>query len=86
MREVGKIPNTQQKWNLQLYRKANGTIPVKEFLESLSNKLQAKALRDIELLEKYGTNLREPHVKSIIGSEYSGICELKIRFSNDKLQ
>lgn len=73
MREVGKIPNTQQKWSLQLYRKANGAVLVNEFLESLSSKLQAKALRDVELLEKYGTNLREPHVKSISGSEYNGI-------------
>lgn len=56
---------------------------MKEFLKSLSPKLQAKALHDIELLEEFGEALREPHVKAIKGSKYKGIYELRIKFASD---
>lgn len=46
-------------------------------------KLQAKALHDIELLEEFGEELREPHVKAIKGSKYKGIYELRIKFAGD---
>lgn len=68
---------------LEFYMEENGNVPVKEFLMSLPSKLRAKAFSDIELLEKHGSDLREPHVKAIRGSGNRGLFELRIRFSSD---
>jgi len=66
-----------------LYSKENGKVPVKEFLLSLSPKLRAKAFHDIELLQKYGNELRKPYVKQLKGKENRDLFELRIKFSND---
>lgn len=50
-------------WEVEFYRKANGTIPVMNYLQSLNKKIGAKVFSEIELLEKHGINLREPYVK-----------------------
>lgn len=63
--------------------KENGRIPVKEFLESLPTKLQTKALKDIELLEEHGNELKEPYIKPIKGKKYKGLYELRIKFASD---
>lgn len=42
-------------------------------------KHHAKALRDIDVLEKYGTALTEPHVKHIQGK----LWELRIKSASD---
>jgi len=54
-------------WSIILYEKENGTIPVAEFLDTLPAKHYAKALRDIDVLEKYGTALTEPLAKHVKG-------------------
>lgn len=72
-----------QIYKLELYQKEDGKIPVMEFLLSLSPKLRAKAIRDIELLQIYGNELKEPYVKPVKGRRYRGIYELRIKFSND---
>ena len=61
------------------YEKEDGTIPVQEFLDKLPVKHHAKAIRDIDLLEKYGTNLKEPHVKYL----KSKLWELRIKSTSD---
>jgi phage-related protein len=66
-------------WNIVFYKKEDGTMPVREFLDKLPVKHQAKALRDIDLLEKYGTALTEPHVKRIKGK----LWELRIKSASD---
>lgn len=58
-------------------------MPVYEFLMSLQPRLRAKAFRDIELLAKYGSDLREPYVKSVKGQNNKGLYELRIKFAND---
>ena len=68
---------------IDLYRKENGKIPIKEFVNSLAPKLRAKAICDIELLQKHGDKLREPYVKSIKGKQNKGLFELRIKFAND---
>lgn len=68
---------------LVFYMKENGKIPVQDFLYSLNPKLRAKAFRDIELLKKMGTELKEPYVKSIKGKNNKGLYELRIKFSSD---
>ena len=52
---------------------------VAEFLDSLPEKHQSKAFREIELLAECGTALKEPHVERI----EEDIWELRIKFSSD---
>ncbi len=49
-----------QKFDVDFYRKEDGSCPVEEFLDSLSNKMRAKLLKMIVLLQKNGNELREP--------------------------
>jgi len=65
------------------YEKENRDSPVEIFIESLPEKHQAKVYWEIELLEKYGKNLKEPYVKSIKGGNYKGLWELRIKFAKD---
>ena len=66
-------------WNIIFYEKEDGSIPVQAFLDALPAKHHAKALRDIDILEKYGTSLTEPHVKHIKGK----LWELRIKSASD---
>lgn len=66
-------------WDIIFYEKENGRIPVQEFLDSLPTKHHAKALRDIDILEKYGTTLKEPNVKHIKGK----LWELRVKSASD---
>ena len=70
-------------FEVDFYMRENGQVPVRDFLFALSPKLRAKAFRDIELLQKYGNELREPYVKSIKGTANKGLYELRIRFGTD---
>jgi len=70
-------------WRVKFYQKANGDIPVKDFLESLSEKHRAKAYWEIELLAEYGPALKEPYVKHIEKSAPKSIWELRIKFGGD---
>ncbi|MHB8096851.1 MAG: type II toxin-antitoxin system RelE/ParE family toxin [Erysipelotrichaceae bacterium] len=60
---------------IEYYVKTNGDIPVKEFIDSFNIKHQARIIREIELLEIFGHELREPHSKKLV----NGIFELRIR-------
>ncbi|MGL6064848.1 MAG: type II toxin-antitoxin system RelE/ParE family toxin [Fusobacteriaceae bacterium] len=66
-------------FEINFYEKENGKIPVIEFLEELDFKLRAKALKEIELLREFGSNLREPHVKYLD----KGIYELRVKTGNN---
>ncbi len=66
-------------WNIIFYEKEDGNIPVQKFLDNLPKKHLAKALRDIDVLEKYGTALTEPHVKCLKGK----LWELRIKSASD---
>ena len=70
-------------WKVEYYKRANGKIPVLEFLLTLNPKMRAKAFNEIELLEKHGADLKEPYAKSIKGSKYKGLFELRVKFSTD---
>jgi phage-related protein len=54
-------------WQVEYYEKENGNIPTLDYLLSLDAKVRAKACSEIELLEKHGSNLKEPYVKPIKG-------------------
>ena len=66
-------------YEIIFYNKEDGKVPVEEFLDSLSPKLLAKTLKDIDLLEKFGNNLREPFSKKLS----DGIFELRTKQSSD---
>lgn len=70
-------------WVVEYYQKENGRIPVYDFLLSLPPKMRAKVLREIDLLEEYGTNPNEVNTAFIEGHRYKGIRELRIRFAGD---
>lgn len=73
-------------WIVDYYEKNNGRIPVYDLLKALPPKMKAKALREIDLLEIYGTNPNEVNTASIEGKKYKGIWELRIRFAGDILR
>ena len=70
-------------WQIEYYKKENGNTPVLGFLLSLNQKMRAKAFSEIELIEKYGINLRESYVKPIKGENYKEIFELRVKFPSN---
>lgn len=64
---------------IEYYERENGEVPVAEFLGSLNVKLEAKTVRTINLLEAFGTELREPNSKPLGG----GIFELRASLGSD---
>ena len=66
-------------FDVDFYELPNGEKPVATFLNSLDNKMRAKALYGISILEEFGNNLREPHSKPI----GDGLFELRIKFASD---
>ena len=70
-------------WQVEYYKKENGDIPVLNYLLSVDAKLRAKAFREIELLEKHGSDLREPYVKPVKGAKYKGLFELRVKFASN---
>jgi len=71
------------KYKAELYEKENGKIPVLEFILNLNPKQQAKIYREIDLLEKFGSDLHYPHVGSIKGKRYTDLWELRIELASD---
>ena len=66
-----------------MYEKLDGKIPVLEFILGLQPKQQAKIYREIDLLEKFGSDLHYPHVDSIKGDKYKGLLELRIELASN---
>lgn len=64
---------------IELYSTQEGEEPVSDFLDSLPPKLGGKTIRTIELLEKFGISLREPHVKHI----EDDLWELRTKFASN---
>lgn len=58
----------EEKWKVILYKSPNGNFPVREFIDSLDLKAQAKVRNTIKLLQEFGTRLGFPHVKKLIGT------------------
>lgn len=67
------------KIHIEFYDTEEGKCPVADFIEALEPKMQAKVLRTIDLLERNGTELREPY-SAPIGN---GIFELRIKQGSD---
>lgn len=66
-------------FDLEFYCLPNGQKPVKIFLDSLNDKMRAKALYGLSILEEFGSQLREPYSKPL----GDGLFELRIKFASD---
>lgn len=67
------------KFTVEFYEKANGEIPVEEFLLSLDKKMRAKLLGILEILQEKGNQLREPYSKHLD----DGIFEIRGKVGSD---
>jgi len=47
-------------WTVEYYRDSRGKEPGADFIDSLPTETQAKVLRTVELLARYGVLLKEP--------------------------
>ena len=66
-------------FDVEYYEKEDGTFPAEEFILSLDAKMQAKMFRELELLETFGNELREPHSKPL----GDGIHEIRAKVASD---
>ena len=66
-------------FDIEFYTLPDGRKPVEEFLDSLPIKMRIKAIDSLDLLEKYGNQLRMPYSKALS----DGLFELRIKFSSD---
>ena len=64
------------KWSVIRHERPNGDIPFDEFIEGLDARSKARVLHTIELLEEFGTGLREPYCKKI---ETTDLWELRVK-------
>ena len=64
---------SMKKFEVQFYEKADGEIPVEDFLMSLDKKMRAKLVGMLGLLQEYGNELREPYSKHL----EDGIFEIR---------
>lgn len=65
--------------DVEFYDLPNGIEPVTEFINAQTNKMAAKILWTIDLLEEHGTSLREPYSKHL----GDGIFELRTALGSD---
>ena len=66
-------------FDVEYYEKEDGTFPAEECILSLDAKMQAKMFRELELLETFGNELREPHSKPL----GDGIYEIRAKVASD---
>ena len=65
--------------NVIFYQKADGSSPVANFLDALDDKMRAKVIRSLKLLEAKGHLLRAPDSKELT----DGIMELRTTFAGN---
>lgn len=68
------------KWEVEYYQDSQGNIPVQEFIRRQSDKVKAKILKFIDLLEDLNLSLGQPYVEKLADSD---VWELKIRHSSN---
>lgn len=66
-------------FDVEFYKKSDGTYPAEEFILSQDVKMKTKLFRLLELLELKGNELREPYSKSLS----DGIFEIRANQGNN---
>jgi hypothetical protein len=69
-------------WHVLYYESAEGECPVKEFIDSISERNQAKTLAVIAALEERGPDLPRPYADFL----KDGIHELRVKLSGDQIR
>jgi phage-related protein len=69
-------------WHVLYYEKKDGTSPVYDFIESLTQREKAKILNWIELLEQQGPQLPRPYADLL----EDGIHELRSKLSGNQIR
>jgi phage-related protein len=70
-------------WKVEFFKNNKGETPVVDFLDSIDDvKLKAKMIKEIELLEQFGSQLREPHTKPI-NDDRGSMFELRAKQSTN---
>lgn len=62
-------------WKIVYYKTITGKFPVKEFIDNLDEKSQARVHNTLELLTEFGVKLGLPHAKKVTGTP---LWELRI--------
>ncbi len=65
-------------FHVEFYETADGQQPVADFLDSLDDKMAAKLIGLMEILEEKGTELRMPYSEALD----DGIFELRCKFGH----
>lgn len=73
MKAEAKRERTKMQFHVEFYETDEGKIPTVEFLDSLEDKMNAKMVGLMEILEEKGTMLREPYSSPL----EDGIFELR---------
>lgn len=63
-------------FQLIVYEKINGEVPVEEFLDSIDSKMRAKIYGLMEILQEKGNMLREPYSKHLDDGIYELRCKI----------
>lgn len=63
---------------VRIYQETDGTVPLLEWMDGLTQKVQDKCIVKIELLAEFGYELRRPNCDML----HSGIYELRARHQN----
>ena len=71
------------RFEVKFYETTDGKKPVEDFLLSLENKMQAKMVQMMELLEEKGTDLREPYTKPLGDGIFELRCKQSSNITND---
>lgn len=53
------------KWEIEYYTKEDGTSLIKDFIDGLPLKAKARTVKTLDLLESYGIQMGEPHIKYV---------------------
>jgi phage-related protein len=69
-------------WEVEYYQTAGIRCPVKDFIDSLDVKAQAKVARTIDLLEEFGTDLGMPYAEHIEGK----LWMLRVRLASNRFR
>lgn len=69
-------------WHVLYYESAEGECPVREFIDSISERNQAKTLAAIAALEERGTNFPRPYADLL----KDGIHELRVKLSGNQIR
>ncbi len=67
------------KIEVEYFEKEDGSMPAKEYINSLEPKMRAKVFRTIAMLEQFGTELRMPYSENL----GDGIFELRVKQSSN---